>query len=163
MSVTAETPARPQANRYPPKVIRYARELWERGRGIEEIRQTLGRYGPVPSWSTVRRWVDDDYAQAVRLKNRLGARTGRRVPAETVVPFLLRRMTDLRAAGLSFADIAAVLRLDLGLRLTDNQVRYIVRGQTSRESVALLLKGQRARSGRPATSVLTEIQGAELP
>lgn len=124
--------AAPTARRYPPKVMRYARELWERGRSIEEIRQRVAPYaGATPSWAAVRRWVDDDYAEAIRLKNRLRMRKGTQ-HCETASEVVAKRVMALRQAGLSFTSIAAVLRLDFGIEVTSEQVRWAVRDRDGR-------------------------------
>lgn len=73
---------------------------------------------------TVRRWVDPVFAEQRRREQRAAARRRRtRVRSGP----LLTRMRDLRSAGMPFASIAIVLRVDWGVDLTPDGVRYYMR------------------------------------
>jgi hypothetical protein len=73
---------------------------------------------------TVRRWVDPVFAEQRRREQRDAARR-RRTRVRTGP--LLTRMRDLRCAGMPFSSIAIVLRVDWGVDLTPDAVRYYIR------------------------------------
>jgi ABC-type transporter Mla MlaB component len=80
-----------------------------------------------PSLTTVRRWVVPGVAEEYRRWKRNYAR---RVAAGEVTRRtapILHRMRQLREAGVTFVDISIVIRLDEGVALTQEQVRYYLR------------------------------------
>lgn len=123
--------------RYPPKVIRFAQELREANpdRPIESIRQACGRFGPVPSANTVRCWVDPDFALTHRIRNRMQMRRGTVRTKEDAVTVLSKRMADLRKIGVSYRAISAIFRLDYGVDLDEERLRYAHRYRNGRVRV----------------------------
>jgi hypothetical protein len=111
-----------------------ARHLAENGWGDSptEIRRQLQREGvvPLPSLSTIRCWLYPKEADAHRA--RAAASDRRRRAARPFASFRIprtveakrARMQALAEAGLSAADVAAVMKLDFGVELGPETVRY---------------------------------------
>jgi hypothetical protein len=93
-----------------------------------EIVRYLAEQGVIVDRVTVLRWVDPGFAERRRREQRDAAKRRRARVAPTLV---LDRMRELRSAGLSFSGIAVVVRLDWGVDLSGDQVRYYLR--TGRE------------------------------
>jgi hypothetical protein len=91
-----------------------------------QIARYLAEQGTPASVVTIRRWVDPDYAERRRIAQRAEARARRGAPVVSDTP-MLDRMRQLRAGGVFFSQIALVLRIDHGLKLTEGQVRYYLR------------------------------------
>lgn len=132
MSVTAEqfqrVPLRGKGTRYPARVIEFARRLHEDGGyTIPEVIEALSRKGYHPSRSTVILWCRPEVREAHNLKQKAKLYPNRRRQAAAGAWWAKhRRMRELRAAGLSFRSIAAVMRLDYGVEITEEQARYLL-------------------------------------
>lgn len=111
---------------YPRKVIEFARRLHDEGFTVTEIRGKLAAYGYTPGWSSVKRWVDDDYSERERMRHaiRYRASAERCTSTDTVLKAMSRRIRDLRGVGLSYDDIAAVLKLDFDVVVSGERIRY---------------------------------------
>ncbi len=127
---------------YPAKLAEECRNLREGGWGPTAIRGFLAKDGqdPLPSVATICEWTDQHYRDRQRAMKReyKRRRRGERKPLPTSV---LTRMNELRAAGVSYTGIGAVIGVDYGVLLTPEQTRYYV--QQGREPV---LPIRRARS-----------------
>jgi hypothetical protein len=75
---------------------------------------------------TVRTWVDDEYREYRNERRRELRRLRNQHRAITATP-ILDRMLELRGAGVSLKSIAAIMRLDEGIVLNADQVRYYLR------------------------------------
>jgi hypothetical protein len=133
--------------RYPAKVMRFARRLHEEGYRLFEIEAALKRQGYTPSMYTIRRWTHPEVVDYDRARRR---RPPRRIVRSSGWFIKLARMKQLRDAGCSYASVTIVMNLDFGLSLTSDQVRYMLLGRTSKETMELLLVGERAKRGRSA-------------
>lgn len=85
--------------------------------------------------TTVRRWTDPEYAERHRVQQSDSAYRRRQAsPAFGRRHFRLetriRRMADLRSAGLAYTDVAKVMQLDFGVELTPEQVAYSLKHDT---------------------------------
>lgn len=115
-----------------PEAIETARRMYAAGWTVAEIQRYVTRRGVKASWHAVKGWVDDDYAQRRRARERDRQRdlwrikNGARPVAYKVITNhdKLIRLCELREAGLSPAAVATVIRLDFGDELTKNQVSY---------------------------------------
>lgn len=139
--------------RYPAKMREFARRAYIKGHSAYRIRKFLLAQGcdPVPSASTLLRWVDDEYRETERLKQLRGRPPGPK--RAKLWEVRLDRLRQLRGAGLSFTAIAAVARLDFEIEINPEQVRAIFRGWTSDRTVAHLLHpaafSDQPKMGRP--------------
>lgn len=137
---------------YPPKVTEYARRLYNDGEGrtVNEIRESLRKLGYEPKRDTVRYWVEPGYAEEKRRRARRFNPPG---PAPRKAwRRRLERMEDLRAAGLSYTNIARVISLDFHeLDLNTEQVRSVLKGNTRDQHIRALLwpEVNEPRRGRP--------------
>lgn len=91
-----------------------------------EIARYLAEQGTPASVVTIRRWVDPNFAERRRIAQRAAARARRGAPVVSQTP-MLDRMRELRAGGVFFSQIAVVLRIDHGLKMSEGQVRYYLR------------------------------------
>jgi hypothetical protein len=83
----------------------------------------------------VRAWIDDGYAAKRRrdtaARKARSRQNGRSLGHPQAHPLSrMRRIQALQEIGLSYVDIAAVMRLDFGDELTDEQVRYALQNNT---------------------------------
>lgn len=148
---TAAAPPRRRQPSYPPKVVEFARRMYEGGKKPPEIKVALERHGYSPGLTTIRYWVDDELrANHMRKKRdglypswRLNARE-RRIP---VWEARRRRLVELREVGLSFSSIAKVANHDFGLELTTEQVRGMINRTLHSQSIRAGLEGRRIRRG----------------
>jgi hypothetical protein len=95
-----------------------------------QIARYLAEQGIRVHPQTVRRWVVPGVAEARRESQRLEARERRaraRARGSRAEFRVLDRMRQLRDAGMACAAIAIVIRLDEGVALTREQVRYYLR------------------------------------
>jgi hypothetical protein len=110
---------------YPSTYPTRAKVLFDSGwTNCSELARLLeAELGRRPAHSTIRRWVDPDFAEVVRIRQRRGGICGptRRLSAE----LRLERLLALAGAGLADLDVARVLNLDFGLRLTADNVEYL--------------------------------------
>jgi hypothetical protein len=129
---------------YPMNVVTFARRLheqngWEAGR----IRKALIARGHSPSHNTVLCWIDEDYADMRRERNKLEHRRRRgglrSKPRHTPWGCRLTRMEELRAAGLSYGAVAKVMELDFEVTLTRDQSERILKGMVSGRTIRRLL------------------------
>jgi hypothetical protein len=106
--------------------MRRAREMYGDGDAwsLTQIARYLTAQGTPVDRITVKRWVLPGFAEQRRREQRDAA--SRRRARVRSVP-VLARMRDLRTAGLSYAGIAIVLRLDWGLEMSADHVRYYMR------------------------------------
>lgn len=132
----------PTRRRYPARVVKFARQLAERGYRPCEIREALSRYGHLPSYHVIALWIDDGYAEAEKLRRRRKPRK-RRHGWEV----MRARMRELRGAGVSYSNIAKVIRLDFGLDLSEDVVRAVVKGTISEPAARAHLTGERVGRG----------------
>lgn len=124
---------------YPSSFPVRARELHRSGwENCSEIARILEReMGRCPGQTTIRRWVDEDYAEVVRMRQRRGGVCG---PARQKTWHLrLARIEALHGIGLTHDAVAKVASLDFDLELTEDDVGHLVRGEVSDEGVRRLL------------------------
>jgi hypothetical protein len=122
-------------------VVVRACELAEAGWNAAQIARRIPKEftGVAPAETTVRRWVDPDYAERQRTREQVGESKMRRWGWRR----RLARVRALRGAGLTHASVAAVMHLDFGLDLTDRQVERLVNEKVTEQ-------GARAALGCPA-------------
>jgi hypothetical protein len=134
---------------YPMPIITRAREHGAAGWKAAEVRRLIGEEFPdhTPTLTTVSRWIDSDYAERQRECCRHGRATmahrwgwRRRV----------RRIRELRDAGLRFPEVVKVLRLDFGLDLTLVQVEKLARGEFGEDFARLVLNCPRPSEAETA-------------
>ena len=128
---TTETAAakRPTGRRHNTITMHRARTMYGDGDvwTPTQIANYLTARGTPVSVQTVREWVIPGLAETRRQRqnaSKAAARAGVARPKPTP---LLDRMRELRAAGVSLANIAAVLRVDEGVHLSGDNVRYALR------------------------------------
>jgi hypothetical protein len=123
-------------------VVNRAKELAEAGWTVAEITRRLPDefMGIEPAETTVRRWVDADYAERQRQSDRTGGVQTRRWGWHR----RLARIRELREAGIGFDAITKLLHLDFDLPLDCQQVERIHRGEFSAETTRRYLGGDRA-------------------
>ena len=111
--------------RHPMKLIRFARELYENGRSVDEIRHACAKYGPMPARSTVQTWVSEERRERRLMQQRLRWRTANPNMSEPdrAIDVVSRRMRQLREAGLPYTHISSVLELDFGVRIHHERIR----------------------------------------
>lgn len=103
-------------------VVLRARQLVDMNMSIPLVQRALEReFGCRPAIGTIRTWTDDEYLARRREQWSRAQRDQRRGSAQREV---MDRMRALREECLSYRAIAAVLRLDTGINLTEEQVRY---------------------------------------
>jgi hypothetical protein len=127
------------ATAYPSIYPARARELHGAGWGnCSEIARILEReMGRRPGQTTIRRWVDEDYAEVVRTRQRRGGVCG---PARQKTWHLrLARIEALHEIGLTHMGVAKVASLDFDLELGEDDIGFLVRGEVSDEGVRRLL------------------------
>jgi hypothetical protein len=134
-------------NTYPASLMVRCQELREAGWGLRRIHRILVAEGvnPAPTPTTIHEWINPEYRERQR-KSKAEYKRRKRAGAVTPVGGPLKRMVQLREAGLSYTHVANVVNLDYGLSLTGEQARYciqfdrcptVVRSRTSnRERVA---------------------------
>lgn len=123
---------------YPANVREFARRLYAHGYSPYRIHKSLKARGYGAAEDTIRCWVDPEYAEARAMRKRNGRKPGRDPRRGYSRRFA--RMEELRALGLSFRDIAAVMSNDFeGIELTTEQVRSIFRGWMSDRRARRLL------------------------
>jgi hypothetical protein len=135
-----------RGNRYSTAYVTRARELYGAGwTNCTEIARILEReMGRRPGQTTIRRWVDPDYAEVVRTRQRRGGVCG---PARTNTWRLrLARIMDLQGIGLTYDAIARVVSHDFELELDEDQVGFLLRGEASDEGAGRLLWPEGAQS-----------------
>lgn len=123
-------PAR--SRRHTTATMRLARLMYDDGDSWTptQIVRYLAEQGVSVSLNTVRVWVipgvaDEQRAQNRRAYARRQARaTGPSPDAGRAPQPLLDRMRQLRAAGMPFASVATLIRVDWGIDLNAEQVRY---------------------------------------
>jgi hypothetical protein len=116
--------------------VKRARELYEAGWRCGQIPDLLAKeQGVKPSEVTIRRWVDQDYAEAQRQRRPIGALHFRRQGWKP----RLERIRDLASLGISAAAVAKVASHDFGLSLNDRHVRGILEDKIPERSLRLLL------------------------
>jgi hypothetical protein len=155
-------PAGTPRKEYPANVVELARRLHERrGWSAHRIRKALMTRGHSPAHNTVLAWIDPAYAAQRREDTRLAMRRRngggdgasprrRRHPADR----RLQRIRDLRALGVSFRSIAAIVSHDFAdVDLDAEQVRGILNGTISTATTRRLLwpegRPMVRRRGRP--------------
>lgn len=115
-----------------PEAMRLAHEMYGDGKNgwsLYAIQRYLGEHGIDVSWHTVKRWADPAFAQADREANarrtrkRLRAQRGSREVRLLDADALLRRIEELSNVGVLAPAIAAVIRLDYGVRISHHEVR----------------------------------------
>jgi len=120
-------------------VVARARELAAAGWNAADIarRIPIEFPGVTPAATTVRRWIDDDYAERQRLREQTGGVQTRRWGWRR----RLARIRQLRDADVAFDAIVKLARLDFGLDLSTQQVEKVARGETSDAGARRLLGG----------------------
>lgn len=131
MTIPPAPPKNPRGRRHTMKTVRLARQMYGDGTTWTptQIKHYLAGRGIQVALHTVRLWVIPGMAEDHREKNRESyhrRRSGRRAKPATSETPLLDRMLVLREAGLTLPAIAAVIRLDYGITMTTEQVRYYV-------------------------------------
>lgn len=122
MSVSTPEHRAKSGLRYPARCHRYARELWNDGHTVPEIRERLAAFGYHPTPAMIHRWCRPEVRMAVNAAKRIG-----RVELETADSILTKRLRDLRRIGLSYRDISAIFRLDYGVDINEDRLRYAER------------------------------------
>jgi hypothetical protein len=122
-------------------VVARARDLAAAGWNATDIARRIPKEFPgiAPAATTVRRWIDPDYAERQRVREQVGGPKMRRWGWRR----RLDRVRALRDAGLTHRAVAAVMGLDFGLDLSEQQVESLVNEKVSEQ-------GARAALGCPA-------------
>lgn len=124
---------------HPSNVVARARELGEAGWNAAQITRRIPQEfpGSKPARTTVRRWIDPDYALRQRESWRSGGVQTRRWGWSR----RLRRIRELRDAEIPFDAITKLVRLDFGLDLDRRQIEHLARGETSDDGARQILGG----------------------
>lgn len=124
---------------YPVAVVKRARELYEAGwTNCSELARILAREtGQAPNPTTIRKWVDPDYAEVCRARRQIGGISGPN--REKTWQLRLRRVRELRGIGLSFRDIAALISHDFDVSLSTEQVAYMLTAEPRQSTLERLL------------------------
>jgi hypothetical protein len=114
---------------YPISVVNTARKMHEAGWGPTFIRRALARDGINVADVTIKRWVDEDYAERQRAAHRARQARKRAEQARFTThgasdEYRMALMRRLRAEGLSCTAIGKVSGVLFDKPLTDGQVRY---------------------------------------
>lgn len=125
------TEQHPTQRRYTAAVVARARVLADAGWSVQRVRRLLAKeFGTsVPSWVTVKEWVDEDYAErkraACRARQRdYAIRKRGRSPLRAISPELaLDRMREMYRRGVSLRAIGQVAEMWWGEELSADQVR----------------------------------------
>jgi hypothetical protein len=125
---------------HPIAVVNRAKELAEAGWTAAQIARQIPKefVGVAPAETTVRRWIDPDYAERQRQSDRTGGIQTRRWGWRR----RLARIRELRDAEVGFDAITKLLHLDFGLALGREQVERIARGEVSTEAIRRNLGGE---------------------
>jgi hypothetical protein len=122
---------------HPIAVANRARELAQAGWTATQIARRIPTEFPgvEPAPTTVRRWIDREYAERQRSDRRMGGAKTRRWGWRR----RLERVRDLRSAGLSYRSVAAVMRLDFRIDLSERQVERLVNEKVGEEAARAAL------------------------
>lgn len=125
---------------HPIAVVARARELAEAGWTAAQITRRIPQEftGIAPAGTTVRRWIDADYAERQRMTDLTGGVQTRRWGWRR----RLARIRELREAEISFDAITKLLHLDFGISLSCLQVERIARGELTTDGTRRLLGGE---------------------
>lgn len=150
---TTEKPRVPsRGNSYPLAYYNRARELYGAGwTNLAEVARMLEReLGRKPNPTTIRKWVDPDYYESVRMRERTGGVSG---PNRFKTWKLrLERMRELREkVGLSFRAIADLMSHDFEVDLTAEQAERILTGRVCEGTTKRLLWPQSNTPERSTT------------
>lgn len=120
-------------------VVSRARELADAGWNAADIARRIPNEFPAvtPAATTVRRWIDADYAERQRMREQTGGVQTRRWGWRR----RLARIRQLREADVAFDAIAKLIRLDFGLDLSKLQLERIARGECTEFATRRLLGG----------------------
>lgn len=131
----------PTQRRYSPRLVEFVRRLGEHGYRTCEAEAAVAKLGvaPRPSRDTIKRWLDPDREEAMRMARRKGNLPGPRPRVAWTWQRRLERMRTLRELGLSFTALAAVMNHDYGLELTESKVRGIFNDIVSEKTVRKLM------------------------
>lgn len=141
-----------KGTRYTTKEMARAKSLVEAGWNPTETSRFLRQeFGRSPNPTTIRKWADPDYYEAVKMRERIGGISGPN--RYKTWKLRLERMQALRGLGLSYADVAAVVSHDFSIAVTAWQADRILSGTLTQPSVEELLwpqgRQERRRTGRP--------------
>ena len=128
-----------RGNKYSTAYVSRARELYEAGwTNCADLSRKLEReLGRPPSPTTIRKWCDPDYAEACRIRERVGGVSG---PNRFKTWKLrLERIRELRGLDLSYESIAKVVAHDFALTLDGPAVERMLRGEMQEPSIQRLL------------------------
>lgn len=116
-------------NRYPAVYMIRAREMFRAGWTHADIARHLGReFGREPSKHIVGMWVNPSLYR--RKLNAQTARRRRQAPVPRWALVRMRRMAALRDEGLTYSAVALVMRLDFGVELSPETVRYSLENES---------------------------------
>jgi hypothetical protein len=125
----ARTPGAARPRQHTSATVARARAMYAGGEGWSptEIARYMAEHGTLVSVEAIREWVIPGLAEHRR--QRQNARTRQRragvaPPVPRAQTPLLNRMRQLRDAGMFFSQIAVLLEVDHGVKLTEGQVRY---------------------------------------
>lgn len=155
-------PRDPRTRRYPLRLIAFVGKLGEQGYRTSQALALLGKMGvdPLPARETVKRWLDPDFAEADRMRQRKGLLPGPQPQRKWTWQRKLQRLHQLSGLGISYEAVARVMNHDYGLTLTCDQVRRIENGTTSSDdSLRALMEGRRLRRGRGPAQVASKQDG----
>ena len=154
---TSPPPRDHRHTRHSPKTIALARRMYGDGDAWTptQIMRYIEAQGirPVPTEGTVRRWVIPAVAEAHRAANARSMRTSRAaardrddVDLETVAAERLARFRVLHDAGMAYASLAVLARVDHGLQWTPDIARYVLRASRMTRAVRRHLLNAEATS-----------------
>lgn len=125
---------------HPSNVVARAKVLAEAGWTAAQIARRIPSEFPgiAPAETTVRRWIDPDYAERQREHCRTGGAETRRWGWRR----RLARIRQLREAGIGFDAIAKLAHLDFDLDLSKRQLQAITRGEYTDFATRQLLGGE---------------------
>lgn len=136
--------------RYPPKLIEFVRRLGEQGYRTVEAEAAVRKLGtdPMPTRETIHRWLDPDYWEAHRMKQRKGSLPGPRPTHSHTWQRKLERLRELRSIGLTYKAVALVMNHDYGLILTEDSARAVCTERFPDDSLKEVMEGRVLRRGR---------------
>src|SRR4051812_1043286 len=128
-----------RGNKYSTAYVSRARELYRAGwTNCSEVARMLQKeFGRAPNSTTIRKWVDPDYYEAVKTRERVGGVSG----PNRLKTWKLRfeRIVQLTRAGLDADSAALVLQLDFGLEIDADDVTAMLAGTMAKPRMEGLL------------------------
>lgn len=122
----------------PARVYVFSQKLADQGYSLERIAAALAAYGYHIPLNKIREWTDEEYAFRVRVQ-RQRQRSRKRNDADTIVTSRFARMREMRHAKLSYRSIAAMMKVDYAIDMSEEQARHMLKGEVSHRTMKRVL------------------------